>query len=306
MPSIIRRIATKACDTVMKAIQRYDLTPWEHAPETGRPIYGVYHVFCDKGWRELVNDQISRLKASGLYGATTRLYVSCIVNDDGEADELRRIIGQDDKTELISVTTDAMKFEYPALEFIRAKSATEDCLFYYFHTKGISYYAGEKTDSHFLRLRRNIDAWRHMMEYFLFYKWNVAVNVLNEGYDTYGCYRLPPYPKKYYLYAGNFWWTRSEYVRKLPAFPEKRIATDRFIAEEWLYKAEPKDFSAFDSMADLYFVYMDEALYASRRLPAGKWLRFVIHFNWVKTRKHLFHFDYKSKRQLRFQALKQG
>lgn len=162
----------------MKAIQRYDLTPWEHAPETGRPIYGVYHVFCDKGWRELVNDQISRLKASGLYGATTRLYVSCIVNDDGEADELRRIIGMDDKTELISVTTDAMKFEYPALEFIRAKSATEDCLFYYFHTKGISYYAGEKTDSHFLRLRRNIDAWRHMMEYFLFYKWNVAVNVL--------------------------------------------------------------------------------------------------------------------------------
>ena len=144
-----------------------------------------------------------------------------------------------------------------------------------------------------------------MMEYFLFDKWRVAVNVLSAGYDTYGCYRLPPYPKPYYLYAGNFWWVRSDYVRRLPPFPENRIATDRFIAEEWLYKACPKDFSAFDTLADLYYVYIDKDLYASKRLPVLKLLRYVLRFNWVKLCKHVFKYDFKAKRQKRYQVLRQ-
>ena len=86
------------------------------------PVYGVYHVFCDKGWRELVTDQISRLKKSGLYDVTARLYVSCIVTDAQDAEELRRMIGED-KVEMISVSADPARFEYPALEFMRDKSS---------------------------------------------------------------------------------------------------------------------------------------------------------------------------------------
>ena len=305
MQNMISRAASTAYNTVARAVERRDLTQWEHDPHMAPPVYGVYHVFCDKGWRELVADQIGRLKAGGLWENTERFYVSCIVKDRGEADDLRRMIGED-KAELISVETDPMKYEYPALEFIRSKSREEDCLLYYFHTKGVSYYGGDRSDKNFRRLRRNIDAWRHMMEHFLFTKWRVAVNALQDGYDTYGCYRLPPYPKPYYMYAGNFWWVRSDYVRRLPPFPEKRIATDRFIAEEWLYKAGPKDFSAFDSLADLYYVYMDESLYASSKLPVLKWLRFVWCFNWVKLRKHLFKYDYKAKRQICYQVLRKN
>ncbi len=305
MANIISKAAKTAYNTVFRAVQRYDLTPWEHEPDMAKPVYGVYHVFCDKGWRELVADQIGRLKAGGLYAVTRRLYVSCIVKDRQEADELLRMLGEE-KAELVSVETDPMKFEYPALEFLRAKSVGEDCLLYYFHTKGVSYYGGDDRDRNYRRFRRNVDAWRHMMEYFLFTKWQVAVNVLQGGYDTYGCYRLPPYPKPYYLYAGNFWWVSSGYARRLPPFPKERIATDRFWAEEWLYSACPRDFSAFDTLADLYFVHIDEALYAGRRLPVGKWLRFVMRFNWVKTRKHLFKFDYKKKRQLCYQVLRKG
>ncbi len=301
MRNIISEAAATAYNTVFRAVQRHDLSAWDHAPAAPRPVYGVYHVYCDKGWRELVADQIGSLKRSGLYAATTRLYVSCIAAKRSDADELRNIIGGE-KTTIVSVSTDPTRFEYPALEFLRAKACGEDCLLYYFHTKGISYYAGEATDRNFMKLRRNVDAWRRMMEYFIFDKWQVAVNTLADGYDTYGCYRLPPYPKPYYMYAGNFWWASSDYVRKLPRFPEKGLADNRFMAEEWLYKAAPRDFSAFDTLADLYFVYADKALYASRRLPVIKWLRFVLTFNWVKTRKHLLKYDYKKKRQLRYQA----
>lgn len=110
MANIIKKAAFTAYNTVFRAVQRYDLSPWEHAPETGRPVYGVYHVFCDKGWRELVADQVAGLKASGLYDATLKLYVSCIVKDTSEVEELRRMIGGD-KVEFISVKTDPMKFE---------------------------------------------------------------------------------------------------------------------------------------------------------------------------------------------------
>lgn len=299
----VRNVISTAYNTIFRAVRRYDITPWEHDPVVEKPVYGVYHVFCDKGWRELVADQIGSLKRSGLWEKTVRFYVSCIVADDAEAEELRRLIGVD-KAELVAVETDPMKFEYPALEFIRAKSREEDCLFYYFHTKGVSYYGGDDRDRNFRRLRRNVLAWRRMMEHFIFTKWRVAVNVLQGGYDTYGCYRLPPYPKPCYLYAGNFWWVRSDYVRRLPPFPEERIATDRFIAEEWLYKAGPKDFSAFDTLADLYYVYMDDALYLSPKLPVFKWLKFVWCFNWVKVRSHLFKYDFRKNRLARYQVLR--
>ena len=298
----VRNALSTAYNTVFRAVRRYDITPLDHDPVTEKSIYGVYHVFCDKGWRELVADQIGCLKRSGLWEKTSRLYVSCIVTDRQEADELLRLVGED-KAELVSVETDPMKFEYPALEFIRAKSHEEDCLLYYFHTKGVSYYGGDCKDRNYLRFRRNVLAWRHMMEYFIFTKWRVAFNVLQDGYDTYGCYRLPPYPKPCYLYAGNFWWVRSDYVLRLPPFPKNKIATNRFIAEEWLYKAGPRDFSAFDPLADLYYVYMDEALYTSDRLPVLKWMRYVWRFNWVKMCKHLFKYDYKAKRQKRYQVL---
>lgn len=301
--NIIRRILNKAHDTVFRAMERHDLSAWDKFPETTRPVYGVYHVYCDKGWRELAGEQVARLKDSGLYDATTRLYISCITADKSVPSQLLDIIGRD-KAELISVESDPKKYEYPALEFLRAKCVEEDCLIYYFHTKGISYRAVGNTDRRFNAFKRNIESWRRMMEYFLFYKWQVAVNALSSGYDVYGCYRLPPPPKAYYLYAGNFWWARSEYIRRLTPFTEERKNNDRFFAEEWLYTGRPADFSAFDTMADLYYVNMDEELYAARRLPLFKWMRFVFWYNFRKMRKQFFGHDYKARYQKMYQVLR--
>lgn len=62
----------------------------------------------------------------------------------------------------------------------------------------------------FIQLKENAKSWRKMMEYFNFYKYNVAVNVLKD-FDTYGCYYQDPivFPYHYKYYAGNFWWSKS-------------------------------------------------------------------------------------------------
>lgn len=290
-------------DTFFRAFRRYDLTRWEGEPECDKPIYGVYHVYCDKEWQTMVRDQIGRLKESGLYAATTRLFVSCITGNTDDLRQLKDIIGEE-KMEIISATDDPRRFEYPALMFMHDRAQREDCLFYYFHTKGITYQSAGNSDRKFNAFKRNIEAWRHMMEYSIFFKWRVAVNVLLAGYDTCGCYRLPPIPQPYYLYAGNFWWARSSYLRRLPAFDETIFASNRFYAEEWLYKVGPKDFSTFDTQADLYFVYMPESLYADKRLPLWEAVKFVLTYNLRKARKQYLHHDYKAEYQRRYQVLR--
>lgn len=293
----------KLHDTVSLAFQRYDLSSWNKEPDGDVAIYGVYHIYCDKGWQSMVADQIATLKRSGLLERTRKLYISCITKSDNELREIVDIIDFP-KAEIIAHYNNPEKFEYPALDFIKRKSEEDEhCLFYYFHTKGITYQSLTTNDREFSNFKRNIEAWRKMMEYFLFDKWRVAVNTLSADFDTYGSYRLPPPPRPYYLYAGNFWWARSEYIKRLPSFDLNNIK-ERFFAEEWLYRANPHDFSAFDTMADLYYVYISPKLYGDEQPSWWEKTKFVIIYNARKFRKQILGYDYKAHYQKKYQRLK--
>lgn len=297
MASLLRRVS----DTIFHVFERRDLSPFEHVPSQSLPIYGVYHVFCDVGWERIVERQLGELKRSGLLGASSKLYVSMIVKNNRDVEKLRQM-ACDEKLEIIACGNDPTSYEYPALEYVRKLSEREDCLVYYFHTKGISYQTMDSGDRQFLSFKRKIVSWCELMEYFCFDKWQVAVNVLSDGYDTYGCYRWPP--KHYTMYSGSFWWARSAYIRTLPAFDSAVVSTDRFYSEVWLYQRQPRDFSAFDTVADLYFVNIPRSIYADgapRRLDV---LRFVWVYNWRKFLKHAFGYSYKKHCQRKFQKMK--
>ena len=75
--------------TLFHTYERYDLSPWQHTPTNTRPIYGVYHVFCARGWQRLVADQYCHLKRSGLLEHTDKLFVSCIIFQETDVEELR-------------------------------------------------------------------------------------------------------------------------------------------------------------------------------------------------------------------------
>ena len=247
MSSLLRRVS----DSLFHVYQRRDLSRWEHQPLIRRPIYGVYHVYCARGWQGLVSAQLKRLRESGLLDASSKLYVSIIAPDKKDVGAFLRI-ADSDKVELVAVHEDPSRYEYPALEYLANVAKREDCLLYYFHTKGISYQGVGINDRLYRSFSRKIEAWREMLEYFVFAKWQVAVNVLDEGYDTYGCYQWPP--KGYTMFSGNFWWVSSDYARRLPAFTPQAISGNRFYSEVWLYQLPHRTFSAFETIADLYFV----------------------------------------------------
>lgn len=208
--------------------ERKDLRQWDVTPQKHLPIYGVYHIMLDTGWEKLARKQIENLKNSGLLSATEKLFVSCIAADKTKVDELKQLIDSE-KVELISFSTNPQKYEYPALQFIKELSQRKDCLVYYFHSKGISYQSLESNDHLFRSFQQKIEAWREMLEYFIFDKWQVAVNVLSNGFDTYSCYRWPP--RNYTMYSGSFWWATSAYIRKLPDFQSDIISSNRFYSE---------------------------------------------------------------------------
>ncbi len=297
MASLLRRIS----DTLFHVFERRDLSPFEHVPSHALPIYGVYHVFCDVGWERIVERQLGELKNSGLLDASSKLYVSMIVKNNQDVEKLRQMVN-DEKLEIIACGNDPTRYEYPALEYVRELSEREDCLVYYFHTKGISYQTMDSTDRQFLSFKRKIVSWCELMEYFCFDKWQVAVNVLSDGYDTYGCYRWPP--KNYTMYSGSFWWARSAYIRTLPSFDKQLIATDRFYSEVWLYQHPHHDFSAFDTVADLYFVNIPRSIYADGTPRKLDVIRFVAVYNWRKFLKHAFGYSYKKHCQRKFQKMK--
>lgn len=297
----MKNIFARVYDTLFNVCNKRDLEKWDVAPESDKNIYGVYHVYCDTDWERLVIKQIESLKKSGLFDATTTFYVSCITSKDSDVDKLKEIVGSD-KLQIISVTDNPCRYEYPALEYVRQISAAEDCMIYYFHTKGISYQTSDCTDRAFLSFKNKIVAWCEMMEYFIFFKWNVAANALNSGYDTYGCYLWPPRKQK--MYSGSYWWANSLYIRTLPDFREDVIAHDRFYSETWLFENIHKFFSAFDTTADLYFVRISRSLYTKGATKVIDKLRFVFMYNYRKIQKHVFGYNYKKICQKKFQKLK--
>lgn len=297
MPSLIQR----AYKSIFKVTDRKDLRKWDHDVDATMPVYGLFHVFCDMGWEDIVKEQIENLKQSGLFEHTDKMFVSCIIGSDDDLETLQNIIGKD-KIEIVSVERNPRKYEFPALDYIYEKSKKEDFLFYYFHTKGITYQTFQSNDKEFLGFRNKIISWRRMMEYFLFDKWRVAVNTLQEGYETYGSYLFPPFKHK--MYAGNFWWARSDYFRTLDALTDDVKQHNRFMAEEWLLTKVAKPFSAFDTVADLYFVNIKPTIYRDDRKSCWDSLVFFLIYTYRKYQRKWFGYSYKKHCQEKFQKLK--
>lgn len=265
-----------------------------------KTVYGVYHVFCVNAWKSLVRMQLQKLWDTGLMDKTDKLFVSCIYNHERESEELDAIINEFPvQHEIISaLPMSENQFEFPALEFIRGLSQKEDFYVYYFHTKGVSY--TKESVAHYPsasleQLDRCSRAWREMMEHFIFAKHDVAINALKE-YDAYGCkYDDPVVPPHHYkYYAGNFWWSKSWYIRTLPRISEEE-KKNRYLAENWLLLYTDKMFSAFNTPAELYAVEIPRCVYVKKDIRGGyyEYIRFVVRYYfylmkklWTKIRNH--------------------
>jgi len=197
-----------------------------------------YHIWAPKNdplIRFLIDEQLKTLQVSSLYSAAD-IYVGVV----GAA---------------VSDVSAWLENTYPRVNIrVRDKKGTlceihtlqalwEDCKkidqnVLYIHTKGLQhYYAGNPTC---------VNSWRHAMEYYMINLWLDHSADLYK-YDTIGMkWCQTPFPH----YQGNFWWSKSEFIRTLPEpnqigrkSPVKGYTgiTHRHSAEAWIGMKEGKN-----------------------------------------------------------------
>lgn len=261
MPSIVRSL-TKI-KKILFPFGRKSSLPLLNAIQN-EDIIGVYHIFCAEGWEGLVSEQMQSLKVSGLYEQTKTLYVTCITPQvgGGNIEIVKEIVGS--KCEIVEISNNPSRFEFPAIDFIYRMAQERQFYVYYFHTKGVSYQRTELAqypEKNYTKLRENVAAWRKFMEYFNFYRWDDALRALSQ-YDTYGCKHMDETVNgnRHKFYSGNFWWSKSDYIRKLPPITPVQYK-NRYFAENWLCQKTEKCYDAFPTSLELYAIKICPSIY---------------------------------------------
>jgi len=147
---------------------------------------------------------------------------------------------------------------------------------FYFHNKGMSSYS--------THIPGAIKDWRHYMQYYNLEKWEDCIAKLDEGYDCCGVDWVERHDIKLDFvvqhYAGNFWWARNDYIRKLkhPLKIEEYMDVEammrelqnyRYCFELWMATGIPKQYCfhyrrhhQYDNQGlERYFTYYPPEMY---------------------------------------------
>jgi hypothetical protein len=160
------------------------------------------HLVDLPGGYEIAVEQVDLLIKSGLFH-NAEIYFHCNYNQynfNWLTHELREC----SNVHFLNFNAQPEEFETPTLMHIKDVCDNTDEVFYalYMHQKGIRHPDAS-----------SVHAWRRYMQYFNIEKWRDCVEKLDAGYDAVGVdWRNDPWKH----FSGNFWWARSDYIRKLP------------------------------------------------------------------------------------------
>jgi len=198
-------------------------------------IIGYIHVCQKLNWEKSFDLLFNSIKLNGLYENTSEIRVG-VVNDDGILIENYRL--NDQKIKIIFIGKSDL-YERPTLLHIKKYSYVdpENTLYYYLHTKGLRHFNTEK--------EKIVLKWINEMLFWNIKNWKNAVEKL-QIYETYGIYYNNCH------YSGNFWWSTSKHIQKLPDIIEKYYTAP----EDWVFKEKSKYYCAYNCFPFMDYSYL--------------------------------------------------
>ena len=210
-------------------------------------IRGVIHICQKDGWKRSFEILVKSLYSSGLLEATEQIDL-CVVSDT-EMDT--SIYLPKSKYHFMGPSE---LYERPSLLHLRklAQEDTEDVSYWYLHTKGLRWFDTKK--------EQNVLEWIQIMLYWNITLWKKAVSSLQNGYDTYGPNLVDIIESKPVVkhYSGNFWWSKSSYLKKLPS----TIGIYYNDPEFWIMQMSPNAFCPYKSDVNQYEISYPLELYS--------------------------------------------
>lgn len=185
-----------------------------------RPTYIFFHICTIKNWTSIVTEQLEALKISGLLDKTTNMFVG--YNGPDSKSLLEQYFLNEPKVTLLDSDV-SLQNECSTINLMTqfAKTLDIESNLLYIHTKGVT----EKNDIQ--------HAWRRYMMKFVVTLHHTCTELLEEFY-TVGSILIEK-PKAHY--SGNFFWTRSSYMKKLPLIVDIK---NRYNAENHILSAKQK------------------------------------------------------------------
>ena len=161
-------------------------------------VYVYIHVCCINNWKEIFLKLYNNIKTSGLYDI-----IKCIKCNVLTTNYDALFFAELDKVEVIGIHHNLDLYETPTINMLYDHALREDFYVLYMHTKGV------KSNG----TNNNVTDWVHYLTYFNVHKHDVCIKYLTD-YDTVGVnlHNGETYPVHY---SGNFWWSKSEYIRKV-------------------------------------------------------------------------------------------
>jgi hypothetical protein len=191
-------------------------------------VYNHQYLNDDHSWIYIYLDQLKQMEDFGLMDAADVVKVTALGQQE-QINLLKDISKSYPKIVVYEIPNNATshdvattfaagndvgaeKFvsETPTIRRLWEDAKTSTFYALYFHGKGASAFPKHfKTGN--VDTFRNYYYWRKYLEWGVLESWEKCVNALNE-YEVAGCnYNNHPFPH----YSGNFWWARSDYIRKL-------------------------------------------------------------------------------------------
>jgi len=198
-----------------------------------RKIFGFIHTATFGNWREILDEQLFKIKQSGLYDQTQRITIGKLGDQD--------LSLNDPKIQIVSNPDVAVAEGFTLSMLQRMCREKPESFVWYIHTKGISRSPEEQGP---------VKHWRRAMEHFLIYRHEDCITAL-ENHDIAGLFWWP-YTYKEHIgphFSGNFWWATSYYINTLdevmswaennfPLQPEKRSRYEFWIGSNPAAKAK--------------------------------------------------------------------
>lgn len=177
------------------------------------PIYIFMHL-CNYGnnWKSIISNQIMQIIKSGLYAQCEKIFYGCSCNNCEE--ELENFLKKYKKINKLP-RQETYVYENTTINKVIefSKQQHKNVHILYLHSKGV------------LGTSNHQNYWRDYMMNYNVNMWKVCVNLLNNNYNTVGVNLLyNPH------YSGNFWWGRSDYIKKLD-YIDKNNIRNRMMAE---------------------------------------------------------------------------
>ena len=152
---------------------------------------------CFNTWQDIFKQLIADVKESGLYFKVNEIRCNVLTTNN---QDIYWLSEYDAKIKIIGASNNLNLFETPTLNLLYEHSKAEDFNVLYIHTKGI-------------RHTNNpcITDWVKYLTYFNIYRHDICMEELS-NYDAVGV-NLHDEPRLHF--SGNFWWSKSQYIRKV-------------------------------------------------------------------------------------------